>query len=246
MNTSLSSPRLCAILCATLISSINVCVAEEAIKTYNAVYQVQFRGKIIGTSKLSVQPKLSQNTYRFSSSMTVKGILRLLKPKPIEEYTDFIYEQGRIRPIEFWSRDSNRGKKDDLRVEFNWEQGIATTTDEENVFVVELQADVLDRGSMQVAMMQDLAKGIEPGPYVLVDGDSLKTYRYTYKGETTHETPLGLIDTYEYIQQRDGSTRQTSIWVAPQLAYLPVRIEQKRNSETKTIFMLQGVEGLKK
>ena len=246
MNVRLSLPKIPLILSITLINCVNICIAEEAIKTYHAVYQVELRGKIIGTSELSVQPGPDENTYRFTSKMVVHGMLRLLQPNPILEHTDFIYEKNRIRPTEFWSQNTNGEEKNDLHIIFNWDRGIATTTEGEAASVVEIQDNVLDRGSMQVAMMRDLSRGIEPGPYMLVDGDSLKTYRYTYEGEATQETPLGMIITREYTQQRDNSTRRTSIWLAPELSYLPVRIEQKRSSQTYAVFVLQSVKGLKK
>ena len=246
MNARLSLSKIPLILSIALINCVNICIAEEAIKTYHAMYQVEIRGKIIGTSELSVQSRPGENTYRFTSKTVARGMLRLLQLNPILEHTDFIYEKNRIRPTEFWTQNTNGEEKNDLHVVFNWDRGIATTIDGKTTSVVEIQDNALNRGSMQVAMMQDLSRGVEPGPYVLVDGDSLKTYRYTYEGETTQETPLGAITTREYTQQRDNSTRQTSIWLAPKLSYLPVRMEQKRGSKTRTIFTLQDVKGLKK
>ena len=246
MSTRLSLHNILLILSIALTNCVNVCTAEETIKTYHAVYQVELRGKIIGTSEFSVQSRPGENTYRFTSKTAARGMLRLLQPSPILEHTDFIYEKNRIRPTEFWSQNTNGEEKNNLHIVFNWDRGIATTTEGKATSVVEIRDNVLNRGSMQVTMMRDLSRGVEPGPYVLVDGDSLKTYRYTYEGETTQETPLGAITTREYTQQRDNSTRQTSIWLAPKLSYLPVRMEQKRGSKTRTTFTLQSVKGLKK
>jgi len=246
MSTRLSLHNILLILSIALTNCVNVCTAEETIKTYHAVYQVELRGKIIGTSEFSVQSRPGENTYRFTSKTAARGMLRLLQPSPVLEHTDFIYEKNRIRPTEFWSQNTNGEEKNNLHIVFNWDRGIATTTEGKATSVVEIRDNVLNRGSMQVTMMRDLSRGVEPGPYVLVDGDSLKTYRYTYEGETTQETPLGAITTREYTQQRDNSTRRTSIWLAPELSYLPVRIEQKRSSKTYTSFFLKSVKGLKK
>ena len=246
MSTRLNLHNILLILSIALTNCVNVCTAEETIKTYHAVYQVELRGKIIGTSEFSVQSRPGENTYRFTSKMVIHGMLKLLQPNPILEHTDFIYEKNRIWPTEFRSQNTNDAGKNDLHIVFNWDQGIATTTEGETVSVMEIQDNVLDRGSMRVAIMQDLSRNIEPGPYVLVDGSSLKTYHYTYEGETTQETPLGAIATLEYTQQRDNSTRRTSIWLAPELSYLPVRIEQKRSSKTYTSLFLKSVKGLKK
>jgi hypothetical protein len=82
------------------------------------------------------------------------------------------------------------------------------------------------------------------GPYVIADDDSLKTYELTRVGEERMETPLGELDVLRYRQQRVGSSSITSIWVAPSLQYLPVRMERQRGNETDTIFVLESVEGL--
>ena len=116
MNARLSLPKIPLILSIALINCVNICIAEEAIKTYHAVYQVEIRGKIIGTSELSVQSRPGKNTYRFTSKTVARGMLRLLQPNPILEHTDFIYEKNRIRPTEFWSQNTNGEEKNDLHV----------------------------------------------------------------------------------------------------------------------------------
>ena len=45
-------------------------------------------------------------------------------------------------------------------------------------------------------------------------------------------------------QQRAGSSRATWLWVAPELRFLPVRIEQRRDGEVQTAFELISVSGL--
>ena len=56
------------------------------------------------------------------------------------------------------------------------------------------------------------------------------------------ETPLGAYSTRAFVQERDGSSRQTFIWAAPDLNHLPLRIEQKRNGETRMVFLLESVD----
>jgi hypothetical protein len=57
-------------------------------------------------------------------------------------------------------------------------------------------------------------------------------------------TPVGELEVLRYRQQRVGSSSSTSLWVAPSLRYLPVRMERQRGDSTDTIFVLESVEGL--
>jgi hypothetical protein len=63
-------------------------------------------------------------------------------------------------------------------------------------------------------------------------------------GTETLATGVGSLETRRYIQHREGSSRSTWLWVAPSLGYLPVRVEQRRNDEVQTSFLLTGVDGI--
>ena len=46
--------------------------------------------------------------------------------------------------------------------------------------------------------------------------------------------------------RREGSSRTTYVWVAPQLDYLPARIETRKDDEVQTALTLMSVEGIEK
>jgi hypothetical protein len=69
-------------------------------------------------------------------------------------------------------------------------------------------------------------------------------YVYTDNGTATIATAAGMFDARVLTQQRSGSSRATWLWVAPQLKFLPVRIEQRRDGEVQTAFDLVSVSGL--
>ena len=58
------------------------------------------------------------------------------------------------------------------------------------------------------------------------------------------QTGSGSVATRILTQQRAGSSRVTWLWVAPELRFLPVRIEQRRDGEVQTAFELLSVSGL--
>jgi len=63
-------------------------------------------------------------------------------------------------------------------------------------------------------------------------------------GTATLATRIGSLATRVLTQQRAGSSRVTSLWLASDLKFLPVRIEQRREGEVQTALTLVGVKGI--
>jgi hypothetical protein len=225
------------------ISAAGVAAAEALLPTYTATYEVIHKGRNVGSSEFSMSHDGARDIYTFRSHTEVKGMLRLVSPNAVVERSDFVVHDGQIRPLEFWYEDGSRKGEDNVHAVFDWDAGTVIIAAERHTQLT-LQPGVLDRGSMQVAVMRDMASSAMPGPYVLADEDALKTYEYALEGEERTSTPLGELTTLRYRQQRQGSSRSTALWVAPQLKYLPVRIEQVRDGETDTVFVLESVQGL--
>jgi len=225
------------------ICAAGVAAAEAVLPTYAATYEVIHKRRTVGSSEFSVSYDGAKDIYTFRSRTEVKGMLRLVSPNAVVERSDFVVRDGEIRPLEFWYEDGSRKGEDNVHAVFDWDAGTVAIAAERRSELA-LQPGVLDRGSMQVAVMRDMASSAMPGPYVLADEDALKTYEYVLEGEERTQTPLGELTTLRYRQQRQGSSRSTALWVAPQLEYLAVRIEQIRDGEADTVFVLESVQGL--
>jgi hypothetical protein len=217
-----------------------IAAAEARLPTYTAVYQVQYKGRDVGSAEFSVSYDDARDVYTFRSDTRIKGMLRLLAPNPTVEHSEFVVRDGQIRPLEFRFEDGRRGGRESFHAVFDWDAKTAQIDGIE----VDLTPGMLDRGSMQVAVMRDMAAGAALGPYALADEDSIRVYKYTLVGEERTQTGLGELAAVRYRQQREGSSRSTSLWAAPELDYLPVRIEQQRGSEAYIVFVLESVRGL--
>jgi hypothetical protein len=77
---------------------------------------------------------------------------------------------------------------------------------------------------------------------VLADEDSLNTYEFAAQDDAQIETAIGTFTAQRLRQQRQGSSRHTILWLVPELRYLPVLIEQYRDGEVHTAFIIESVE----
>ena len=218
--------------------------AKAQVPTYSARYQIEYRGRIAGTSEITVSFDDQRGIYSFSSRSRARGLLRLVRPRDVLEHSDFIIEDDRIVPLEFRFEDGYRKDNYNFRMVFDWDAGRVAVAGSQDDVELELEPGVLDRGSMQVALMRDIAANGHPGPYTVMDDDDLSTYEFVRQEDAEVTTPAGTFTTQRFLQQRDGSSRTTLVWVVPQLRYLPAAIEQYRDGELRTRLLLESVEGL--
>jgi hypothetical protein len=232
------------LLAALVVAAQEARGADPSIATYTATYRVEYKGKEAGTAEFSVRELADRGLYEFSSTIMAKGLLKLARPKPAVERSHFRANAAGIRPVEFWYEDGSRSGEDNLHIVFDWDRRIATASGADARREISLPAAALDRGSLQVALMRDLAATGSVRSYALADEDSVAEYEYTDNGTATITTGAGAFEARVLTQQRAGSSRATWLWVAPQLKFLPVRIEQRRDGEVQTAFDLVSVNGL--
>jgi hypothetical protein len=215
---------------------------DPLIRPYVATYKIEYNGKNAGTAKFSVSYDSDGGTYTFSSSLKVSGWRRLALPNAIVERSKFVSKSGNIEPLEFSYEDGRRRGDDNFHVFFDWTTNTASISGNREMGQVQLASAALDRGSLQVQLMID---GITSRPiqqYTLVDEDGLLEYGYRRGVTETLSTSVGELTTNVLIQERAGSSRQTWMWMAPDLNFLPARIEQKRDGETRSALLLEAVE----
>jgi len=217
---------------------------DSGVATYEAMYRVEYQGKNVGTAEWSVVYHADSDTYEFNSRTMVKGLLKLVSPNPAIERSLFRVENGKIVPVEFWFEDGSRKGDDNFHVVFDWERNIAIVSQGDGRRELATPAGTLDRGSLQVALMRDLALTGKVGNHRFADDDSVNEYVYEDEGETTTDTGIGKLATRSVMQHREGSSRTTRLFMAPSLRFLPARIEQHRNGELSTAFTLEKVSGI--
>ncbi|MGD2166609.1 MAG: DUF3108 domain-containing protein [Gammaproteobacteria bacterium] len=209
---------------------------------YSAEYAAQYKGRNVGTSVFALERDAESQRYVFSSTMQVKGILRLASPRPIVDRSEFVLEGNAIVPQRFTHEDGSRKGEDNHTITFDWSTAVAEVNGDGFNREISLRRGVLDRGSVQVALMQTLAAGRQPESFAVLDEEAIDEYSYEFQGQHTIATEIGEIEVLRYRQQRAGSSRYTIIDLAPQLDYVPARIEQIRDGESQSAFHIESLE----
>ena len=235
-----------SLLITTALPVMAVFAETHTVPTYRAVYDIRYKNRLVGESEITVIKNQTNGAYIFSSTSNTTGLLGLIAPKTLVETSEFLYNHNYIEPQRYTLEDSRRSGNDSYSVSFNWDKNIAITTVNNQVTQSALVPGTLDRGSMQVAVMLEMLEmqQSEPLSHTITDDDGIRVYSYSLVGEEVIETLLGPITAKKLIQQRQGYSRQTLLWLAKDFKYLPVRIEQQKDNEPTGTLEIQSVEWL--
>ena len=219
--------------------------APGDIVEYQSEYEVRYKGRRVARAEFSVTSG-ADGEHIFQSVTRARGIWRLASPNPAIENSRFSVVGDRLAPVHFDYQDGSRKGEDNYSVEFDAAGEQIRVVGAGGALELPFEDYLLDRGSLQVALMHDLSQCRTPGPYRYVDDDGIRTYQYERLDDLETDTGVGTLSTVRFSQAREGSSRTTILWLAPTLSYLPVRIEQIRNGEVETVFTLEDVDGIER
>lgn len=227
-----------------LFFSISTALAAQDIPDFSANYLVRLNGIQAGELKRSLETQES-GLRRFYSVSQAKGVFSFFKPDLIEETSIWQPYKGNVKPQRYVYQRSGGKKDKTLEMDFDWQQQIVSIDDRKHPWQLELEPGTLDKLVYQISLMQDLERGIESIDYRIADGGKLKTYHIVVLGKETITTPMGNIETIKLTRQREkAGDRETTLWCAPALNYLPVKLEhiEDDTSFTAVLRRLKGIE----
>ncbi len=224
--------------------SITAQPQTDGLMPYRATYGVFDDDKRIGQSVQTLSYDAASQRYTFESESRFRGLLRIAAPRPVVEHSEFLIANDRIQPVVFRYADGTRGGKRNLSLSFDWSARRMTVEQRENLSDVPVQPTTVDRGSVRVALMRELARGRRSGSHVLADPDVIRTYDYAVESTEAIETALGSVTTHRIRQERDGSSRHTLIWMAPSLGFVTLRMEQHRDDRDAISFVIESIDWL--
>jgi hypothetical protein len=216
--------------------------AAEIPQPFLATYSVEWRGMGAGTSTIELT-KTSPDSFRYQSRNAARGIFRIALPDTITQTSELSIVDGKVVPKHFSADDGSSDTARDVDLTFDWNALQVTGTAENKPVSAPLDEGVQDAGSVQIALMRELAAGRSPTSFRMIDKNEVKEYQYTREGEATLDTPLGKLETVIYSSQRTGgSTRLTKLWIAPSLGYIPVRAEQLRKGKREFTMQIRTLQ----
>ena len=226
-----------ALLCAA------VGVYAGSLEPFSTTYRVEMAGLTIGTIDRSLAPGPG-GRYRYRSETQAKGLAKLLFDDHLIEESLFEANSTGLRPIRYSSRYTGHKGPSTVNVRFDWRRSKIENQKNERHWEMPLSASVFDNLLYQLAIMYDLRARKRDLNYRILDGHEFKTYRFLHLGTERVKTPLGVFDSVKIDRRKENSKRRTTIWCAPRLGYLAVRLDSRDGKGREITALIRRLTGI--
>jgi len=228
-----------------LLLFVPLLISAQEIPDFSANYSIHMNGFQAGELKRSLSTNVD-GSRTFKSVSQAKGVFAFFKPDLIEEMTVWTYHLKGIRPTSYLYQRTGGKKEKFLKLNFDWHNNTVHIDDHKHPWTLAIETNTLDKLVYQLNLMADLADNKTQFSYRIADGGKLKTYKIDILSEETITTPLGTIKAIKLIRHRDKTKgRQTILWCAPALNYLPIMLEHTEKDGsifTATLRRLKGID----
>lgn len=222
----------------------------QALDDYSAKYEIEMNGLQAGELTQQLET-LTDGLHRFRSATKAKGVVALFRRDTVKETSLWTLSEQQIKPRQYLYQRSG-GKKDKyLRMDFDWPKNSVHIDDKVHPWDLEIETGTLEKHVYQVQLRLDLLQNPEQSTfnYLIADGGRIKHYQIERLEQEIITTPLGKIATVKFRRQRDRDSdkdRETTLWCAPELNYLPVKLEHIEKDDTKFTAVIRRVDGISK
>lgn len=190
---------------------------------YSASYTANYNGLPVKTLR-----QFSRNGNGYLLSTKAENFLGRIT----EEERFEVNDQGEILPLSYKYDRSIFGKNRTEETLFKVSAKLVVNTYKDKTVELPLDKSLLAPLSYQVKMRQDLLAGKKDFHYRVVYRNHIKDYRYKIIREEVIDSPMGKLQTVVLQRVREDSARETYLWLAKSLDYLPVKLMQKEDGET--------------
>ncbi len=221
---------IAALLGAAVLPMPEAAASETELAPFSVKFDVNFRGMNAGAASLDLT-RDNGDAWRYVSRNNARGIFRLAFPGEIRQTSVFTLVDSEVRPLRYSADDGTEAKERDIQLRFDWSAGRVRGVAENAQVDLPVEVGLQDGMSVQIALMQALARGETPTGFKLIDKDEIKEYVYSAEKSVRLKTSMGELDTVVWSSHRPNSNRLTRVWYAPSLGYLPVQAERRKGEK---------------
>lgn len=234
------SPLILTFLAALVMTAE---VAAAAPAPFEADYTVSRNGKALGDMR-SRLTRAGDATLVYRSVTEGRNGLAGLLGVRIEEESHLGVDGSGLRSSAYRYRQEMVARKRErtLRIEAD---GRVTETDNDRRWQYTASGAALDRHSVVLAIAARLCEGVSEGVVFdlpVADKGEVEPWRFLVSGRERIDTGKGSVDAIRIERVRKDSERKTVSWHAPEMDFLPVKVEQVEPDGEVLLSVLQRYE----
>ena len=200
---------------------------------FEASYTLKRGNLRIGSATVLLRTDADSGYLYESHSWPVRWVSWFLKDQLKQSSRGKITADG-IRPVRYRYQRSggSRDRKDDIV--FDRENNTVKNIAAGRTWETDMPPDTIDKLVSQLGMVFALQQGKKDVTFNIADDDEIRQYHFKVVGHETLTVPAGTFETVKIIKLRKKKKkRETYIWCAPALNYLPVRIWQHETDDAE-------------
>ena len=193
------------------------------LKPYQATYLVYWQGLKVGSSTHDLK---KIDAHHYTASAVTKPFLKIL-PFKSSENSQFSVSQNQVHPqrYEYDTQEKNKHKSGLLI--FDWQKKrIQSKKSNSSPEHLPLPNNAQDKITIFFQIRNDLRANKKEFNYTVIEADKIKTYHFKITGQESLKTSLGELETLRLEHLSDNQERLTKVWVAKDLDYLMVKLQQ--------------------
>lgn len=203
-----------------LTHSVFAMAAPTPLTPQTAEYQVNYGDIELGKAKYQLPPiEDGVYKYRFDSDLSL-----LLLTDVRHVLSEFGQEGNQLLPMRYLHERKGVGPNFVEQTAFAKAQGMIHTRYKDEKGKFPFEGDIFDPLMVQLQFRLDISAGKEVLDYKMVKSNEIDEYKFHVIGKERMTIESGSYDTVKIEVVRDNHKRQTFFWMAPDLAYLPVRL----------------------
>lgn len=236
MWTVIRNNLIVALLGLSLAAPAGAAVLTPFKATYKASHG------IIGLGEATFKLRRSGECWRWHGVANPSGLAAMLIGRITDNSEFCVADDGTLRPQRFKHHEEGDAE-DSYTLDFNQDEGTVEYDAGESF---PAPASAVDPFLIQIAARLWLERAEAPleldaREFTVVDEDEVKQYRLAVSEGPRIKTGAGKFRTIR-VARVDDSDKQLIFWTAPELDYMPVKVEHREDGKTRIKFQLRSVE----
>ena len=232
-------------LALALTGASNLSLAAEiSMPLYSVAYTASYRFGILtftADTDTTINWDNEAGEYVYQTKIEANGLAKLKLPGIANDQGRFKLDCRGIVPVENQRDDGSKKLDEDVFTVFDADNHKATVNYRGETTVFDLPPGTVDPQILSLAVLLDMQQGLTLGTYTALDRIKIKTYPFKAIGEEELETTVGKVSTVVLQEGNDNDTRTRKVWVAPELGYLPVKIQYNRKGKTQATMTINSL-----
>ena len=137
-----------------------------------------------------------------------------------------------IKPMNYELRDTIRRTPRESEITFDWINGVMRGFYKDRSIDLKIDQSILTRILLQIEIMHQKQSNTLKDKYSILDRDKIKEIEISSSNrQKVISVPFGSYNVVEVSHQSKESNRINTLWLAPELDFIPIRMEQSEDNK---------------